>query len=99
MIRVAQLVNGQLVAWPDDDFRFIRGEALATVKFTDLQRLEFESQGSVTVTFKNGNRAAGKLSDSNDAGVKGWTGETDSGLVFVSQESVRAITFGSTAAK
>jgi len=82
-----------------DDFRFIRGESLATVQFTDLLRLEFEPEGSVTVNFKNGNRATGKLSDSNDAGVDGWTGEIGSGLVFVSQESVRAIAFGNTAAK
>ncbi len=77
-----------------DDILFMRGESIVTVKFEDLQKLEFDAAGAVTVTLKNGNTATGKLATGAGAGLEGWTGEAD-GFVFVAPESVRAVIFGS----
>jgi len=82
-----------------DDIRFMRGESVATVKFADLAKLEFDGAGSVTVTLKNGKTATGKLATGDDAEVEGWTGEAEGGLAFVAPKSVRAVVFGSAAGK
>ena len=92
------IMGGSMRYMHYDDVSLMRGESVATVKFADLQRLEFDKAGAITVTLKNGNSATGKLASGDGAGVKGWTGESDSGFVFVSPESVRAVVFGNTTA-
>jgi hypothetical protein len=76
------------------DFRFMRGESLATLDFAAIRKLEFSAGDGVTVSLKNGNTTSGKLSSSEDNRVDGWTGETEQGLVFLSRSLIRSVEFG-----
>jgi hypothetical protein len=76
------------------DFRFMRGESLATLEFAAIKKLEFTADGAVTVMLKNGLTASGKLSNADDARVLGWTGETKQGLVFLAPDLVHTVEFG-----
>jgi hypothetical protein len=92
------IAGGQVVYNHYTDFRFMRGESLATVEFAAIRKLEFSDGDTVTVTLKNGNTTSGKLSTVMDAGVVGWTGETEQGLVFLAPSLVRAVEFGESSA-
>jgi len=75
------------------DFRFQRGESLATLKFDAIRKLEFGDGNTVTVILMNGTSGSGGLSTANDAGVSGWTGESEYGNVFIHPNVVQAIEF------
>lgn len=76
------------------DFKFLRGESLATVSFDKIKRIDFTGDKDVTVVLKNGNKASGTLSSEKGADIVGWTGVSDKGEVFLSKKQVKAIDFG-----
>jgi hypothetical protein len=88
------IMGGQTVFNHYTDFRFMRGESSASLEFAAIQKLEFSAGDTVTVTLKNGNTTSGTLSNVQDAGVDGWTGETEQGYVFLAPSLVRAVEFG-----
>jgi len=76
------------------NFKFMRGESLATSEFAAIRKLEFNADDNVIVSLKNGNTGSGKLSSKDDARVDGWTGETEQGFVFLPPALVQSIEFG-----
>ena len=76
-----------------DDFRFLRGQSLSTVKFTAIKRLEFEDEKDVSVTLKNGKQTSGTISTEQDNNILGFTGTFTQGKFFVSKKRVKVIEF------
>lgn len=89
-------LGGSTIHAKYSDFRFLRGESLATVAFKEIKNITFQSYNNVTVTLKNGKKAMGTLSTEARARVKGFTGIYEKGEFFISPSHVKAIEFGIT---
>jgi hypothetical protein len=74
------------------DFRFKRGETLATVDFSKLKTIEVAGT-RVTVTLTNGNTATGVISDEARAGFDGIAGIKENGHFFISRNFIKRIVF------
>jgi len=81
------------------DFRFLRGESLATVSFDKIKQIDLTGEKDVTVVLKNGKKASGTLSSDKRAGIDGWTAVSEKGEVFLSKKQVKAIDFSEPTAK
>ena len=75
------------------DFRFLRGESLATVPFDTIKRIDLLGEKEVSVLLKNGNKATGTRSPNRDASIDGWTAVSATGNIFLGPGQVKAIEF------
>lgn len=75
------------------DFRFLRGESLATIAFSEIKRIEFAGEKEVSVTLKNGKKASGTISTEKGADIVGFTGVFEKGEFFVAKKRVKTIDF------
>lgn len=75
------------------DFRFLRGDSLATVSFDKIKQIDLTGEKGVTVVLKNGKKASGTLSSEKGADIDGWTAVSEKGELFLSKKQVKAIDF------
>jgi hypothetical protein len=88
-----------------DDFQFLRGKALTTIGLNSLRSIEFGEKDDVIITTKDGKKATGTLTDSNEivngnnhfAGITAFSGIGENGVFLIERKLVKAIQFDSTA--
>jgi len=84
-----------------DDFQFLRGKALASTSLDSLTSIEFGKKDDVTITTKDGKKATGTLTDSNEivngnnhfAGITAFSGISENGIFLIDPKEVKAIQF------